>query len=172
MCRLAETAAEVIAAGGKLQFLCSSQHSYCRHHPKVAGSQCCGYKRQQAGQVRVWIIPANMLASPPPPALRRALRRILGDFDLLVIDEAPWFGMLGGHDVEPEGVPIGWLAPDWWSGRSSRCSAEQEARFLDLLSKLHGFLSNCSRGVVPIDALRQAGIEKRHLDDARKVIWR
>jgi hypothetical protein len=103
-------------------------------------------------------IPANYPAASIPPAIS----------DLFSVS----LGLLGGHDAEPEGVPIGWLAPDWWRDQPSRCSVEQEGRFVKLLGKLHGFLNTCSRGVVPIDSLQHAGIEKWHLDEARRHVWR
>src|SRR3984893_18140073 len=88
MCRLAQAAKELFPLGGKLQLLCSrrGEHmEYCPHHPAVAGVHGCGYQRQQSSEMRnktrIWVIPASMLATAPPVALKRAKHGLEGDFD-------------------------------------------------------------------------------------------
>jgi hypothetical protein len=176
MCRRADAAADLIAAGGELQLLCSSKTSCCPHHPSTAGSQCCGYQRQQlqARQgIRAWILPATMLTSAPPVALRRSNNRaILGDFDLLVIDEAPWFAFLGGHDAEPEGAPSAWLNPNWWQEQETKANAENKHTVLDTLTRLHGVIASRDLGEIPEQALFDAGINADDVARARRILWR
>lgn len=100
MCRLAEAARELISSGGEVKLLCrrrSQKMEYCPHHPKVAGVNGCGYLRQQSqvrARTRVWIIPSVMLATAPPHTLKGPNPGLGGHFDLLVIDEAPWFNLV------------------------------------------------------------------------------
>jgi hypothetical protein len=175
MCRRSDAAADLIAAGGKLQLLCSSITSHCPHHPKVAGSRSCGYQRQQLQarqNVRVWIVPATMLTSAPPAALQRSNRAFLGDFDLLVIDEAPWFAFLGGHDAEPEGAPTAWLDPNWWGEQETQANAENKHAVLDTLTRLHGIVAGRGLGEIPEQVLREAGVNADDVARARRILWR
>jgi hypothetical protein len=143
MCRLADAAKELISVGGKQQLLCSSRdHGHCPHHPQIASSEACGYLRQQSptnrAAIRVWIVPSVMLATAPPLALQR---KGPIDFDLLVIDEAPWFGLLRGLGADLAGAPVEWLSPGWWQERTPRTHDRDKASAIDTLAKIHCVLS-------------------------------
>jgi len=176
MCRLADMAKELTGAGGKLQFLCSRGRGkdveYCPHHPQVAAVAGCGYQRQQSAQVkrrtRAWVIPATMLAAGPPPALKRPSMVGCGDFDLLVIDEAPWFSLLR----EPLKIPVEDFSPQWWTARPSRASAYQKRCAVDLLGKIHALISGRPTGEVPADEFKALGITPFQLRELRRSVWR
>ena len=89
MCTLAEAVATHAKAGGSHDRLCGSpRRGWCQHHPKSDSDQrACGYRQQEA-DARIWVLPHSMLTMAPPAAL--------GRFDLVVIDESPWLGMIGG----------------------------------------------------------------------------
>lgn len=169
MCRLAAAARELIASGGKPQLLCSRKDrkmQYCPHHPQIADLEGCGYQRQQMREVtqktRVWIIPAIMLGKGPPPPFVR-------DFDLLVIDEAPWFNLT--HDA-PTKIPLEWLAPQWWEVRAPHATASQKQCAIDLLAKIFSALASRGIGEVPHDLLIELAITEFDLLLARRTIWR
>jgi hypothetical protein len=152
MCRLSEAAKELISAGGGLQLLCSRRHQkieYCPHHPRTAGASACGYLRQQQAQVRartrVWIIPSIMLAAAPPDALKRPKHGLEGDFDLLVIDEAPWFNLIPS---EPVRVPIEWFSPEWWAAQTPRGSEHHKSSAIALLAKVHSMFARLPFGEI------------------------
>ena len=175
MCRLADAATELLSVGGKLQFLCSSRgHGHCPHHPLVAGSQACGYLRQQLpairNTVRVWIVPSVMLATTPPLALQR--QGAITDFDLLVIDEAPWFNLLGGLDAEPDGALVEWLSPGWWEDQTPRAHQRDKSLAIDTLAKIHGVLSGHRLGEIPADAFRKAEVHSQAIMRARRFVFR
>ena len=175
MCRRADAAAELFAVGGQLQLLCSSLMSHCPHHPATAGSAACGYQRQQLEarqKARVVIIPATMLTGAPPPALRRSNRSALGDFDLLVIDEGPWLGFLGGHDAEPQGAAVTWLDPRWWAEQETRARGEDRAFAIETLSRLHHLCNDRAFGEISQEVLREAGLRWPDLTRARRILWR
>jgi putative DNA primase/helicase len=175
MCRLADAAADLVVVGGKLQLLCSSKVSCCPHHPAVAGARACGYQRQQLQarqNVRVWIVPAVMLTSAPPTALRRSNRALLGDFDLLVIDEAPWLSFLGGHDGDPEGAATAWLDPRWWEEQETKATAENKHAVLDVLTRLHGIFAGHNLGEIGEEAFHGAGVSADDILRARRILWR
>jgi hypothetical protein len=176
MCRLAEVAKELVSVGGKLQLLCSRRREhmeYCQHHSAVAGQETCGYQRQQTldarNQTRVWIIPATMLAAAPPVALKRPKHGLEGDFDLLVIDEAPWFSLIPD---EPAKLPIEWLSPEWWAARNSHATEVQKARAIDTLTKISDTLNRRPLGEVPVDEFRNLGIEASDVGLTRRTIWK
>ncbi len=169
MCRLSDAARELIALGGKLQQLCSRRNNtvhYCAHHPSIAGSDGCGYQRQQTPavtqQTRVWIVPATMLSLAPPPALG-------GDFDLLVIDEAPWFNLL---QKEPIKIPLEWLSPDWPEAHQARATQAQRNSAAETLTKIFLALSALGLGEVPQDLLVNQGIRESDLSWTRRTVWR
>jgi hypothetical protein len=177
MCRIAASAKEVTAVGGKLQALCSrrdnGQMTYCPHHPKIAGAAGCGYQRQQApamtNKIRVWVIPATMLANAPPLALRRTPRGPCGDFDLLIIDEAPWFSLLRR---DPLKLPVESFSPHWWETEQSRISNYQKTMMLDVFGKICDVLSRQSAGEVSVDAFAAAGVRQHDIVEARRSVWR
>ena len=176
MCRLAEAAKEVISAGGDLQLLCSrrgQKMEYCPHHPKVAGGNCCGYRRQQQSQVRartqVWIIPSAMLATAPPDGLKRAKHGLEGDFDLLVIDEAPWFNLIPN---EPVKVPIEWFSPEWWAAQTSSGTEDQKRWATEVLSKLQFIFAGLPLGEIEASEFTTAGVHKSDIQVARRGIWK
>lgn len=176
MCRMADTANDLIAAGGKLQLLCSSRNGgYCPHHPKVAGEDGCGYRRQQQpavnGAARVWIVPATMLMQAPPLAMRR--RGSPSDFDLLVIDEAPWFGMVAGLGAGPLGVLVDWLQPQWWAEQEVGGHGEQDRdRAIETFTNIYSALAGCASGPLAPDVFVKAGITAETLRGARRFVWR
>ncbi|MGH7194114.1 MAG: hypothetical protein ACREJM_11390, partial [Candidatus Saccharimonadales bacterium] len=177
MCRLAEAAMALQSAGGKLQLLCSSRSGgCCSHHPAVAGPNPCGYLRQQQAAirnaVRVWIVPSVMLGSATPPALRRQGQNGSGDFDLLVIDEAPWFGLLGGTGEEPFGVPVEWLAPDWWQGQTPRAHLADRDLAIETLTRLHNVLTHHPPGEVSADRFKAVGLDPHAINRARRFAFR
>ena len=177
MCRLADAAKELISVGGKLQLLCSSRdHGHCPHHPQIAGSEACGYLRQQLppnrDAIRVWIVPSVMLAIKPPPALQRKGPIFPGDFDLLVIDEAPWFSLLQGLGADPVDAPVEWLSPGWWQERTPRTHDRDKAFAIDTLTKIHCVLSKCRTGNVPAEAFEEAGISGLNVALARRFVWK
>jgi hypothetical protein len=164
MCRLGAAAEELLKAGGKLQLLCSSRTSCCPHHPTVAGAQACGYQRQQLQahqNVRIWIVPSNMLASAPPPALQRGNRLLLGDFDVLVIDEAPWLNLLGDGDI-----PVTYLDPGWWKRQAHRAGPHDSDFLLQVFAKLHHLLATRDFGEVPESEFFEAGFSAADLKKA------
>lgn len=177
ICPLAEAAAQLIPLGGKLEYLSSRRHGsmeYCVHHPIVAGPQPCGYRRQQGREVRnrtrVWIIPATMLAVAPPVALKRENKHGgEGDFDLLVIDEAPWFNLITS---EPVKVPIEWLAPEWWEVQASRAADHQKRSAIEEFTKLYGALARLPLGEISADAFISLGFAQSILRSARRSVWR
>jgi hypothetical protein len=177
MCPLAEAAAQLIPLGGKLEYLCSRRHGsmeYCPHHPIVAGLQPCGYRRQQRREVRnrtrVWIIPATMLAVAPPVALKRENKHGgEGDFDLLVIDEAPWFNLITS---EPVKVPISWLSPAWWEAETSRAAEHQKRSAIEVLAKMHRVLTGLPLGEIPVDAFTALGFTQSILRSTRRTVWK
>jgi hypothetical protein len=177
MCPLADAAAELVSLGGKLQHLCIRRHGsteYCPHHPIVAGANGCGYRRQQLLEVRnktrVWIIPATMLAIAPPVALKRDNKHGgEGDFDLLVIDEAPWFNLIPN---EPVKVPIEWLAPEWWGPQASRAADHQKWSAIEVFAKIHGALARLPLGEIPADEFTSLGITESNLRSTRRTVWK
>jgi hypothetical protein len=177
MCPLAAGAAELTSLGGKLEQLCSRRHGsmqYCPHHPVVAGTNGCGYRRQQLfgvkNRTRVWIIPAMMLATAPPVALKRDNKHGgEGDFDLLVIDEAPWFNLIVN---EPVKVPIGSFAPEWWENQQSRASTYEKHLAIEVLAKLHGALARMEPGEIPAEEFTSLGITKGNLRSSRRTVWK
>jgi hypothetical protein len=177
MCRLSDAAKELISAGGKLQLLCSSRHDGdCPHNPKVVGLNGCGYLLQQrralSGNIRVWIVPAVMLALAPLPALRRLGRPIQSDFDLLVIDEAPWFRMVAGIEGAPLGAPVNWLMPEWWEKQSARAPDQDKVRAMETLAKISSVLAGHPCGPVPAEAFGTAGVSDAAIKQARRLVWR
>jgi putative DNA primase/helicase len=176
MCRLAEAAKELVSLGGKLQLLCSRRREhmeYCQHHPAVAGDKGCGYQRQQIlearNKTRVWIIPATMLAAAPPVALKRPKHGSEGDFDLLVIDEAPWFSLLPD---EPAKLPIEWLSPEWWAAQDKHATEVQKGCAIETLAKLSETLIRLPLGEVSADEFRIVGIAASDLSSTRRTIWK
>jgi hypothetical protein len=176
MCRLAESARELVSLGGKLQFLCSRRREhveYCRHHPTVAGAQGCGYQRQQTLQARnrarVWVVPATMLSSAPPDGLKRVAQLIEGDFDLLVIDEAPWFNLV---PQDPAKLPVEWFSPEWWARQESRATDGQRHLVVDTLAKIYAVFAGHRLGEVPAIVLEAAGITSSDVRSVRRTVWR
>jgi hypothetical protein len=176
MCRLAQAAKELFPLGGKLQLLCSRRDDhmeYCPHHPAIAGVHSCGYQRQQSlemrNKTRVWVIPASMLATAPPVALKRAKHGLEGDFDLLVIDEAPWFNLLPAEQAK---VPVEWFVPEWWAAQDSRASDAQKDRAAETLARLHTTLTRLPLGEVSADEFASAGISASDLWLTRRTVWK
>ena len=176
MCRLAEAARELILLGGKLQLLCSrrvEKMEYCPHHPVVAADDGCGYQRQQAllakNRTRVWIIPATMLSTAPPQGLKRVVKLGEGDFDLLVIDEAPWFNLLPEAPVK---LPIEALSPEWWRAQPSRATVFQKRSAIDTLEKIYTLVAGLPSGEISADVLAAANIELSDISTARRSIWK
>jgi hypothetical protein len=121
MCPMHESVAELQAAGGHQGAMCGSVfRKFCPHHPKVARDAGCGYRIQQKAGVRVWVIPAAMLTRKPPKRLERPALMVDGvavrqsPFDLIVIDESPWLGFLGGFEGRGYGVELDSLRPANW----------------------------------------------------------
>jgi hypothetical protein len=176
MCRLAEAARDLILIGGKLQLLCSrrgEQMEYCPHHPAVAVNDGCGYQRQQILQARnrtrVWIIPATMLSTAPPNGLKRVVQLPEGDFDLLVIDEAPWFSLLPD---EPMKLPIEALSPEWWRAQHSRATEFQRCFAIDTLEKIYTAFARRPAGEIDVDVFSAANVEPSDLVSTRRSIWK
>lgn len=146
---------------------------YCAHHPAVAGAKGCGYQRQQTLEVRnrtrVWVIPATMLSTAPPVRLKRLAQLIEGDFDLVLIDEAPWFNLLPN---EPLKLPLEWLAPEWWAEQESRASEYQKRSAIDTLAKIHSALAGHTLGEIPADVLSSLGIASSDVWSTRRTVWR
>jgi hypothetical protein len=110
-----------------------------------------------------------MLTAPPPPALRRlGGAGPIGQFDLLVIDEAPWFSLLG----ERKDVSIEWFDPSWWRDREVGGNADDRNNALDTLGTLHSILSHCPPGEISAAPFRQAGLSARSVTLARRLVWR
>jgi hypothetical protein len=175
-CRLAESARALISLGGKLQLLCSRRHNpmeYCPHHPAVAGAKGCGYRQQQSSEVRnrtrVWVIPATMLSLAPPGGLKRVVQIPEGDFDLLVIDEAPWFNLLPNERAK---LPVDWFSPAWWAAQEPRASDHQRHLAIDTLAKIHAVFARQSTGEIAAEVLASAGITWFDIWSARRSVWR
>ncbi|WP_147813608.1 hypothetical protein [Methylobacterium sp. WL103] len=103
MCRVPELVGAVRRSGGGVRDVCGGpQRGWCRHNPRRPGVtpvEACGYRQQIGRGVAVWVIPHAMLAGAPPAGLP--------EFDMLVIDEAPWLSLLGGFDINaPVRIPI------------------------------------------------------------------
>lgn len=176
MCPFAEATKEVISSGGDLQLLCSrrgKKMEYCPHHPKVVDDYCCGYRRQQQSQVRgrtrVWIVPSAMLATAPPDGLKRAKHGLEGDFDLLVIDEAPWFNLIPN---EPVKVPVEWFSPEWWAAQTSSGTEHQRRSAIEFLAKVHSIFTKLPDGEIEAAQLLSAAVRKSDVHAARRNIWR
>jgi hypothetical protein len=124
MCRRPVEANLVQLAGGEIASLCGSSRrgSLCPHHPQAGGA--CAYVRQRQAKPQIWIVPAALLIRAVPGAMQRAaVASEIDDrayaahppaFDLLVLDESPFLGLLGGFDGEGFHVPLDWLDPAQW----------------------------------------------------------
>ena len=132
MCRRfeADGLRDFLALGGKVQQLCGGpRRGYCRHHPDdpARTGPACAYVRQRRSSSRLWVVPAALLTQAVPRTLRRPegpdggtgaapadeeAADLLGlvepvrppDFDLVVIDEAPWLQLVGGFGPRGYGV--------------------------------------------------------------------
>jgi len=176
MCRLAASAKELISLGGKLQLLCSRRDNpteYCPHHPAVAGGIGCGYRRQQSFEVRnrtrVWVIPATMLSLAPPDGLKRVVQLPEGDFDLLVIDEAPWFNLASNQPIR---LPVEWFSSTWWAAQEPRGSDHHKDLVIETLAKIHSVLAAQCAGEISAGAFASAGIASSDISSARRALWR
>ena len=124
MCRRPADSNLVQLAGGEIGSLCGSSKrgSLCPHHPEAGGA--CAYLRQRQADPQIWIVPAAMLTKAVPGVMqRKAVEFQVGGrpyaahppaFDLLVLDEAPFLGFLGGFDGDGFHVPLDWLDPAQW----------------------------------------------------------
>ena len=124
MCRRPADSNLVQLAGGDIGSLCGSSRrgSLCPHHPEAGGA--CAYLRQRQADPQIWIVPAAMLTKAVPAVMqRKAVKFQVGGrayaahppaFDLLVLDEAPFLGFLGGFDGDGFHVPLEWLDPAQW----------------------------------------------------------
>jgi hypothetical protein len=125
MCRRPVEANLVQLAGSDISSLCGSSKrgSLCPHHPEAGGG--CAYLRQRQDTPQIWIVPAAMLTKAVPGALQRDAVVVEIDgrpyaahppaFDLLVLDESPFLGFLGGFDGDGFHVPLDWLDPAQWN---------------------------------------------------------
>ena len=110
-----------------------------------------------------------MLSTSPPNGLKRVVQLAEGDFDLLVIDEAPWFNLLPD---EPMKLPIDALSPEWWRAQPSRASESQKRSAIDTLGKLYGVIAGLPAGEIPADVLASTNIEPSDLLSTRRSIWK
>jgi hypothetical protein len=114
-------------------------------------------------------MPATMLAAAPPVALKRAKHGSEGDFDLLVIDEAPWFSLL---PAEPTKLPIEWLSHEWWTAQHTHATDVQKRHAIETLATSNRTLARLPLGEIPADEFRSAGIEASDLSLTRRTIWK
>ena len=124
MCRRPSDSNLVQLAGGEIGSLCgsSTRGRLCPHHPEAGGA--CAYLRQRQADPQIWVVPAAMLTKAVPGVMqRKAVKFQVGGrpyaahppaFDLLVLDEAPFLGFLGGFDGDGFHVPLDWLDPAQW----------------------------------------------------------
>lgn len=125
-CRKHDLVAVVQATGGAIRDVCGGPvRGWCGHNPNMPGQRpenACGYRRQFDPRISVWIVTHAQLAHAAPRSFHTAERERAGAaFDLLIIDEAPWFSLCGGFDARATKV----LVPDlldpshWFDGSSS-----------------------------------------------------
>jgi hypothetical protein len=92
-------------------------------------------------------------------------------FDLLVIDEGPWFGLLAGlDDREPLGASIDWLSPEWWEEQGSQVPEDTKATAIATLTTIHRVLVERQLGPLPPDTLVCADINETALLQARRFV--
>lgn len=110
-----------------------------------------------------------MLAAAPPDAMQRAKHGLEGDFDLLVIDEAPWFNLIPN---EPVGVPIEWFSPEWWAARTP-CGSEHQGRSaIELLAMLHSMFVRLPTGEIDVAEFTTSALRRSDMQAARRNIWK
>ncbi len=109
-----------------------------------------------------------MLAAAPPEALRRPNPGLVGDFDLLVIDEAPWFNLIPN---EPLRVPVEWFAPDWWTAQTSSETEHQRRSATEFLTRLHSIFARRPRSEIQAAEFITA-VHISELQAARRNIWK
>ena len=110
-----------------------------------------------------------MLSTAPPQGLKRVVKLGEGDFDLLVIDEAPWFNLLPEAPVK---LPIEALSPEWWRAQPSRATVFQKRSAIDTLEKIYTLVAGLPSGEISADVLAAANIELSDISTARRSIWK
>ena len=110
-----------------------------------------------------------MLATAPPDGLKRAKHGLEGDFDLLVIDEAPWFNLIPN---EPVKVPVEWFSPEWWAAQTSSGTEHQKLWVTDVLSKVRSMFARLPRGEIEASEFITAGLHRSHIQVARRNVWK
>jgi len=108
-----------------------------------------------------------MLAAAPPDGLKRPKHGVEGDFDLLVIDEAPWFNLSSN---EPAKVPIEWFSPEWWEAQWSSGTEYQKRSAIGFLTKLHSIFARLPRGEIDAAEFTTAAVHSSELRAARRNI--
>ena len=110
-----------------------------------------------------------MLATAPQDGLKRAKNGLKGDFDLLVIDEAPWFNLIPN---EPVKVPIEWFSPEWWAAQTSSGTEDQKRWATEVLSKVLSLFARLPLGEIEASEFTTAGVHKSDIQVARRNIWK
>jgi hypothetical protein len=109
-----------------------------------------------------------MLATAPPQTLKRPNPGLGGHFDLLVIDEAPWFNLVPN---EPYRVPLEWFSPEWWAAQTSSGNEHQERSATEALTKLRSIFARLPRGEIEA-AEFAAAVLRSDLQAVRRNIWK
>jgi hypothetical protein len=91
-----------------------------------------------------------------------------GDFDLLVIDEAPWFNLVPN---EPCRVPVEWFSPEWWTAQTSSGTEHQERSAIEVLARLRSIFARLPCGEIEA-AEFTASVLRSDVRGARRNIWK
>ena len=184
MCRRPVEANLVQLAGGDLGSLCGSSKrgSLCPHNPDAGGA--CAYRRQLRAAPQIWIVPAVMLTKAVPIPLRRdAVTTMIDDrpfaahppaFDILVLDEAPFLGFLGGFDGDGVRVPLDWLEPAQWE--TSYDQAEPTDTHVSSLSQVlrsaQQVILHLHQGGTVAEALQASNLDVQSCETVVARLWR
>jgi hypothetical protein len=190
---------EYLALGGRLDRLCGGRkRGFCRHHPDNPGraGPACAYVPQRRSRSRLWIVPAALLTAKVPVALRRdrdevgadpagaaapregAADDLLSpiadprhDFDLVVIDEAPWLQLVGGFGPGGYAVPLRALDRPEFGRVADRHEGEDAAvRLVGTCREVRARLLRAASGPIPDEAL--AGLDAAACAEAARLVWR
>jgi hypothetical protein len=91
-----------------------------------------------------------------------------GDFDLLVIDEAPWFNLVPN---EPSKVPVECFSPEWWVAQTSSGSEHQKRSAIEVLTRLRSIFARLACGEIEAPEFT-AAVLRSDVHAARRNIWK
>jgi hypothetical protein len=163
MCHRLCTVKLLMASGGSATDLCGTKKKgWCQHHPNhpqsgQPGFEVCGTQRQNLemanDQSRIVVMPHSMLTNPPPAALLRAAvavpfadRTVTAErsaFDVVAIDEAPWFSMVKVRAARIDLADLNRIYVDEWQVPSRPGEDRQYAsrRLREISVRTHDLLA-------------------------------